>query len=264
MTILLPAKSRDTNFTRTGCIAILLALLALPLRAQIGEHRDDLAVGGGAGVTLSSVGFMPKVSQGLHVGPTFGVAARYVCEKYYTMVCSVLGEVNFASLGWKEDILDPHDDKVINSVTGKAEEYSRTINYIQVPIFAHLAWGREVSGCNFFFQAGPQIGMYLGESTSKNFDFDNINLNDRSNKTHEQYSMKVEKKFDYGIAGGLGMEYSHPRLGHFLLEGRYYYGLGNIYGATKRDYFGVSNFSAITIRLTYLLDLKTTKDAKRK
>ena len=34
-----------------------------------------------------------------------------------------------------------------------AEEYSRTINYIQVPIFAHLAWGREVSGCNFFFQA---------------------------------------------------------------------------------------------------------------
>ncbi len=76
--------------------------------------------------------------------------------------------------------------------------------------------------------------------------------------------MKVEKKFDYGIAGGLGMEYSHPRLGHFLLEGRYYYGLGNIYGATKRDYFGVSNCSAITIRLTYLLDLKTTKDAKRK
>ena len=133
MTILLPAKSRDTNFTRTGCIAIILALLALPLRAQIGEHRDDLAVGGGAGVTLSSVGFMPKVSQGLHVGPTFGVAARYVCEKYYTMVCSVLGEVNFASLGWKEDILDPHDDKVINSVTGKMFYRSRNIAILRSP-----------------------------------------------------------------------------------------------------------------------------------
>ena len=255
MTILLPAKSRDTNFTRTGCIAIILALLALPLRAQIGEHRDDLAVGGGAGVTLSSVGFMPKVSQGLHVGPTFGVAARYVCEKYYTMVCSVLGEVNFASLGWKEDILDPHDDKVINSVTGKAEEYSRTITYLQVPIFAHLAWGKEHSGCNFFFRAGPQLGVMLGESTSANFNISEANMQDRANSTVRQYTMDVERKFDYGIAGGLGMEYSVPRLGHFLLEGRYYYGLGNIYNDSKRDYFGKSNNSTIMVKLTYLTDI---------
>ena len=40
---------RDTFFTRIGGLALILALLALPVRAQIGEHRDDLAVGGGAG-----------------------------------------------------------------------------------------------------------------------------------------------------------------------------------------------------------------------
>ena len=248
-------------------VFIMAAFLSwLPGRscAQIGEHRDDLAVGGGAGVVFSSVGFKPKVPQGMHMGPTFGVVGRYVCEKYYTMICSVVGEVNFASVGWKEDIRDKRDNKVVNALTGKPEEYSRTISYVQVPVFAHLAWGNEVSGCNFFFQAGPQIGFYLGESTSKNFDLDNINMTDRSNSVTRQYTMDVEKTFDYGIAGGLGVEYSRPRLGHFLIEGRYYYGLGNIYGATKRDYFGVSNFSNISIKLTYLFDLKTTKGVARK
>ena len=78
---------------------------------------------------------------------------------------------------------------------------------------------------------------------------------DRSNPTIEQYSMSVEKKFDYGIAAGMGVEYSIPALGHFLLEGRYYYGLGNIYGNSKRDFFGKSNFGGIYIKATYLFDI---------
>ena len=67
--------------------------------------------------------------------------------------------------------------------------------------------------------------------------------------------MPVEKKFDYGIAVGLGTEYSHPRIGHFLLEGRYYFGLGDIYGNSKRDYFGKSNLGNIVIKATYLFDI---------
>ena len=80
-------------------------------------------------------------------------------------------------------------------------------------------------------------------------------MQDRANSTVRQYTMDVERKFDYGIAGGLGMEYSVPHLGHFLLEGRYYYGLGNIYNDSKRDYFGKSNNSTIMVKLTYLTDI---------
>ena len=58
-----------------------------------------------------------------------------------------------------------------------------------------------------------------------------------------------------GIAAGLGLEYSHPKAGHFQIEGRYYYGLGNIYGDSKKDYFGKSNFGNIVVKLTYLFDL---------
>ncbi len=34
--------------------------------------------------------------------------------------------------------------------------------------------GHEQNDFNFFFQAGPQLGLYLGESTSKNYDTPNL------------------------------------------------------------------------------------------
>ena len=107
----------------------------------------------------------------------------------------------------------------------------------------------------FFFQAGPQFGYMLNESTKTNFLFENMNRDDRASLTCAQDTMSVENKFDYGIAAGLGVELSLKHVGHFLLEGRYYYGLGNIYGDTKRDYFGKSNNNSIIIKLTYLFDL---------
>ena len=237
----------------------LLIVSATTVCAQVGEHRNDLAVGGNAGYALNTIGFVPKVSQAMHGGMTFGLSARYVCEKYFSTICSVAAEVNYTALGWKEEILDAFDQPVINPMTGAAEAYNRTINYIQIPVFAHLAWGRETKGFQFFFQAGPQFGIYLSESTDSNFKWDERNTSDRSNKTDAQGTMPVENKFDYGIAAGVGMEYSHPRAGHFQLEGRYYYGLGNIYGDSKRDYFGRSNHGTIVIKLAYLFDIMKTK-----
>ena len=79
-----------------------------------------------------------------------------------------------------------------------------------------------------------------------------------------QETMPVENKFDYGITGGIGLEYSHPVIGHFMVEARYYYGLGNIYGNTKRDYFGRSNFGTIVVKGTYLFDIIRTKNSKIK
>lgn len=240
----------------------LLLLLVLPMRvaAQVGEHRDDLSIGVNGGYALSNVGFSPKVSQSLHGGITGGLSVRYVCEKYFNTICSIYGEVNYASIGWQEKIQTGTDQPVINA-NGQAEKYSRTINYIQIPVFAHLAWGKEQRGFNFFVQAGPQIGVYLNESTNMNYTTPNLATDGtgRSNVTIEQESKAVEKKFDYGIAAGLGMEWSSRHVGHFLLEGRYYYGLGNIYGSTKRDYFGKSNFGNIIVKATYLFDIKRTK-----
>lgn len=243
---------------------VILYLIAVSAAAQIGSHRNDMSIGVNGGYTLSNVGFNPKVNQKLHSGLTGGFTFKYVCEKYFNTICSVQAEVNYSQIGWKEDILDISDQQVINSVTGLPEEYSRTINYIQIPVFAHLAWGREVKGLQFFFQAGPQLGLYMSESTKMNFSFDQRNTADRVNGTVAQDTMAVENKLDYGIAAGLGIEYSHPKVGHIQFEARYYYGLGNIYGDSKKDYFGKSNFGNIVVKLTYLFDITRTKDVKRK
>lgn len=239
--------------------AAMLAWATTPVLAQIGDHRNDLAVGLNAGYAMSSIGFTPKVTQNSHGGTTFGLSMRYTCEKYFSTVCSIAAELNYARIGWKERIMTTDDQPVINPHTGLAEAYQRDLDYIQLPVFAHLAWGRERKGVQFFFKAGPQFGFLLGESTKTNFNFADRNTADRSNQTCAQDTMAVENKFDYGIAAGMGLEYSVPHVGHFLLEGRYYYGLGNIYGDTKRDYFAKSNHSNIVVKLTYLFDITRTK-----
>ena len=239
---------------------------SLSANAQIGEHRNDFSVGFNGGYVMSSVGFQPDVQQKQHGGMTFGFSAKYTCEKYFKTICSVYAEVNYAQVGWNEDILDIDNNPVIITDTKEAMRYSRTINYIQVPVFAHLAWGRETRGLNIFVNAGPQFGFYLSDSKDTNFDVKNMPQtdNDRVSSIVAQDTMAVKNKLDYGIALGLGAEYSIPKVGHFLAEARYYYGLGNIYGASKRDYFGKSNYGQIVVKLSYLFDITRTKGVKRK
>jgi hypothetical protein len=181
----------------------------------------------------------------------------------------VVAEVNYAQVGWDERIWDINDEPVINNETGLAEEYSRVIDYVQVPVFARLGWGRERRGFQAYFQIGPQIGFYLSEKTKTNFDIDNPNMAKRVSvisgpKYSNMYHMPVENKFDYGIAGALGVEFTAPKLGHFMVEGRYYFGLGNIYGNSKRDFFSKSNIQNIVIKASYLFDLVKSKNPKIK
>lgn len=247
-------------------IISLMLLIPLLASAQIGEHRSELSVGVNGGYVMSTVGFNPDVPQKSLGGLTGGLTVRYTCEKYFKSICALVGELNVAQVGWKEDIMTVENMPVINAVTGQAEEYQRRMTYVQVPVFARLGWGRERKGFQFFFQVGPQVGFFLGDKTTTNFNYDQRNTADRvgAQKEAVQDTLSVDRKFDYGIVGGLGLEYSHPKLGHFMLEGRYYYGLGDVFNNSKRDYFGRSNLGNITIKLTYLFDAIKTTNSKIK
>lgn len=242
---------------------VLLLVLIIPYMAyaQIGEHRNDLAIGFNGGYVMSNVGFTPTVSQKMHGGLTGGFTMRYTCEKYFKSICSIVGEVNISQMGWKEDIRTAEDAPVINSVTNVAEEYERQLTYIQVPLLARLGWGREEKGFQAFFQLGPQVGMFLSDKKKSNFKYGERNVGDRIGAMRDAImdTLSIQNKFDYGITAGLGLEFSHPKVGHFLVEARYYYGLGDIYKNTKSDYFGRSNNSGIFIKMTYLWDIVKTK-----
>ncbi len=235
--------------------------------AQVGEYRTDLAVGVNAGYMMSSVGFIPEVPQKKMGGLTGGLTVRYTCEKYFKSICAIVAEVNIAQTGWKENIMDI-DNQPVYYLDDKEKanplSYERKMTYVQIPLMARLGWGRERKGLQGFIQAGPQMGLFMSESTTTNVIKDKDTQTERSSKVVAQDSMAIERKFDYGIALGAGIEFSHPKVGHFIVEGRYYYGLGDIFKNSKSDYFSRSNFGQIVIKATYLFDIIKTKNPKIK
>ena len=142
---------------KRSSLFFLSLFLPISLFAQIGEYRNEFAAGVNGGVTMSSLGFVPEIQQNQLMGKTFGITLRYTGEKYFKSICALVSELNYAEIGWEESILNRQDQPVINSQTGLAEEYRRIVNYVQVPLFARLGWGRERRGFQAFLQVGRQI-----------------------------------------------------------------------------------------------------------
>ena len=76
----------------------------------------------------------------------------------------------------------------------------------------------------------------------------------RPNSTNKQYSKPIENTLEYGIAGGLGMELK-TKVGNFIIEGRYFFGLSDMFGNSKADPFGRSANTTITGKISYLIDI---------
>lgn len=228
--------------TKKWIISALLVFFSMPMMAQLGEVRNNLSIGINMGMNMNKVDFNPLIKQKSHTGMAFGVVARYMSEKYFKMMCGIQTEINYVQRGWQENIED-----------GSGDTYSRTMNYVEIPLLAHLAFGKDAldRGVKFFVNAGPQIGFFLSEKEKMSEEW---NPTYRPNGVVQQYGKMVENKFDYGILGGLGLELS-TKVGHFLLEGRYYYGLSDFWGSSKKDEFGRSGHTYMGVRLTYLFDL---------
>ncbi|MDR3118483.1 MAG: PorT family protein [Mediterranea sp.] len=215
-----------------------LILLSLPAAAQVGELRNNLAVGLNGGININSVTFSPIIKQGNLMGLTGGLTARYISEKYFAMICGVQLEVNYSQHGWKE------------KYENLSDSYSRTMGYVEIPLLAHLAFGKD-NGVQFFLNLGPQIGFLLTES--EKYGHTDGEWTSGSN-IREQYGKWADNKFDYGITGGAGFEL-RTKAGHYLIEGRYYFALSDFYGNTKKDFFSRSAHSVLQAKVTCLFDL---------
>ncbi len=222
-------------------IATLLVFFSLPALAQMGEQRHNFAVGFSGGMNYNTVSFDPTIKQNGLMGINGGLTARYISEKYFSMICGVQVELNYSQLGW---------DEKFETADGSIDDrsYIHRMNYLEIPLLAHLAFGRE-RGLQFFLNLGPQIGFMLNDSEK----FDGSWTSDQMS-SKEEYGKKIDNKFDYGIAGGGGFEL-RTKAGNFLIEGRYYFGLADFYNSTKKDYFKRSANSNISARITYLFDI---------
>ena len=227
--------------TRFRLITATLALLLAAFATSAQRHyKPHVHVGVHAGMSMARTSFYPSVKQQMFNGFQAGVSIRYAEERHV----GLLAELNLTQRGWKEDLSET------------ALSYHRRLTYIELPVMTHIFFGsRVVKG---FVNLGPQIGYMIGSNISANFNYSDIAKVPEWPENHrsEQLDMKITNRFDYGITAGAGVEFVIARRNCIYLEGRYYYGLGNIYPSSKKDYFSASRGSAILVTAGYRFRLK--------
>ncbi|GHS96633.1 hypothetical protein FACS189421_02040 [Bacteroidia bacterium] len=205
------------------------------VHAQTTEFQPSWAFGLNAGATLSNVSFTPSVPQKMLLQESGGLVARYISEKHF----GLQAELNYALRGWKEE-----SDTVTHF-----NKYARSLAYLELPVMMHFYYdlGKRA---RFVFNAGPQISYNIGE---KELEEEIVTPPNSDPFIPLYYDQKVQRKFDYGLTGGLGIEI-RTGIGNFILEGRYYYGLSDIFHNRRIDTFQSSHNQVIGVKLAYLIE----------
>lgn len=224
-----------------SALALIVSIfLPFTIRAQR-QYEPHFAVGAKGGATFSQMAFTPGIEQKLVQGLTAGVAVRYTEENFFGLI----GEINVEQRGWSENF------------EGTDFKYSRKLTYVQIPLLTHIYFGGErIKG---FVNLGPSVGFMIADNISANFNYRDpasVEGFPITNRHVNQMKMEVKNKVDYGITAGLGMEVKIGRRNSILLEGRYYYGLGNIYPSSKSDEFSASRGTSIVATLGYYFHIK--------
>ncbi len=222
-------------------IVLIVGVFAYPPAGAQTHYKARLSAGVRGGVTLARQDLSPSVPQKFVMGSTGAVTFRYTEEKLFGLVA----ELGWTQRGWEEDFEE------------SPLRYSRKFTYMTLPVMTQIIFGSRRAKC--FINLGPEFSFMVGENINANFDYNDLSSvtdwPERKRMT-EQLGMKVANKFDYGITGGIGVEfYVQPR--HSItLEGRYYFGLGNIFKSSKADTFSASRCTSIEISLGYNFRLK--------
>jgi len=225
-----------------GIIVLVIFFWCGAAVAQSNSFTPEWSYGFNGGLTFSRVGFNSiylSVPQTLLKQYSGGITVRYISENHF----GIQGELNYSLRGWKE-----RTDDTVN-----VNSYTRSIAYLELPLMTHIYFnlGKRV---RFVFNAGPQICYYLGEKDiEKNIIDPKLDATNNPDQTISYYDTPVQHPFDYGLKGVIGLEF-RTKVGSIILDGRYYYGLSDIFSNQKQkhDWFQASHNQVIGLNLTYL------------
>lgn len=211
---------------------ILLLSFLLICCASLAQPRlrfPEVYVGAHVGAMASTMIFKPTIQgvglSNILITPNAGLVFRYAGHK----VCAVQVELNYKQRGWKE---------VLDNVN-----YTRQLDYIEIPLLMHLyLGGKHVRG---FLNLGPQIGYCIRDIATGN-----------PNPQYKYQYTKIQKPFDWGLTGGLGIYYRHEKVGLFQIEARGNYSFGSIFNNRKTDYFQFANAVNISVNFAYMWQIK--------
>lgn len=228
-------------------IFIFLTLAVLTsdnLFAQSENFQGEFYIGAGAGPSFTRIDFLPSVPQAQKSGLSGGVAVKYISQKNLGLVA----EANYSQRGWEEEF-DPES----------GFSYNRTLNYLEIPFMTHVYFGNKT---RFIINVGPQISFLLSDNQYMSQALaDDVEARREANpdlRIGYQYNPISEmQRVDYGLIGGMGMEIQ-TGIGSFDLEGRYYFGLGDLFTSRRSEgaYFGRSAHRLIEGKLTYYIKIR--------
>ncbi len=192
----------------------------------------ELSIGANGGLTFSSMRFTPNIRQKSLMQFEGGLSTRFISENHF----GIQVELNYSQRGWEEYNPDVPE-----------HQYSRGLNYLELPLLTHIYFdtGKHL---RLVFNLGPQLGYLLNESV-----LIPLSQEERTalgEEIPEYYDQSAQRRFDWGICGGGGLEL-RTTAGSFVLEGRYYFGLSDIFNNGKADYFASSANQVIGVKLTY-------------
>lgn len=212
-------------------VFLLLFVWSIGAVAQPRLRRPEVYVGVHGGVMASTVLFSPSVANmDLLQSPLTangGLVFRYAGHK----VCALQTELNYMQRGWCEHLATT------------SETYVRQLDYIEIPLLMHLYFGKE--RFRGFINLGPQIGYCIRDIVSGT----------PLSSSGLQYN-RIDKPFDWGLAGGLGCYYRTKKIGLFQLEARFNFSMGTIFNNRQVDYFSQSNAMNLSINFAYLWEIK--------
>ena len=198
------------------CHSLLLFTLFSLLSSEKGYAQTEQAsfsqsvsLGVRGGMTASRFIFVPSVRLRLHTGPVVGISARYDVERG----ASLQAELNYRRGGWQEryDSLQTH--------------YSRHLDYLELPLLTHLYL--NAGGIRFFLNAGPFLGYLLGESATSAGE---ANMSSLDTTRH---GIAARDRLFWGLGGGPGISFPLGGRQRIELEGRFVYGLGNLWSSKR-------------------------------
>jgi hypothetical protein len=185
-----------------------------------GENSMSPKFGIKGGVSLTNMYVDDVSDENMKVGFNAGVFAKLPVARGF----SIQPELLYFSKGAKET----YD----NFVLGEGE-YRFNLNYIELPVLAVINLGE-----NFNIHAGPYVS-YLAGVNIKDMNDDEGTIDEIAELDADNFN-----RFDYGVAGGIGIDISN-----FSIGARYNYGFREIgkSGSVSGELLKNSKNSAISL-----------------
>ncbi|HEX3006925.1 MAG TPA: porin family protein [Bacteroidales bacterium] len=224
-----------TYFRTIFLIAVILVNCLLSIFSQ-GSNQSVLSIGTKQGVTFSKIIFEPPVKQKVTPGYTGGLVIKYVSETH----AGIQAEINYSQRGWTEKF-------------DTTNSYKRRLNYFEMPILTHFVFGK--TSTKVIINVGPNLSYLSSDKET----FKLISAGD----TLPYYQRKLDKEFELGLVGGIGLQ-KITSIGDFQLEFRFHYGLQNIFSTNKETNLDKSQNQLYAVTLSYFFFKKDFKAGKNK